>query len=267
MVVCNLHIVSLKQSISVPAFLAGLRKHDVKPIVQAQVLRWMILPTQLSAGYLLSRNIQWHLLLGLNASDSIPSSLQQHVEAAWTASCGVSARVLSDYAKHNAALLNPSPGSVKPAQLPAVSDTSNSQNLEFSPELENWIAKLAPPLRNHPVSMLNLLAFNEGKKDQYIKYGTEFSSRVGARHGGNVKIAARVVGGEDQQAQHDGWDEVAFVHYPTVKHFAAMSASPEYQEVNRKYRLGALKDTFILCVAEIDDDGQLMGGRGIKGKL
>jgi hypothetical protein len=46
-----------------------------------------------------------------------------------------------------------------------------------------------------------------------------------------------------------------------LEHFAAMLGSKDYQEVNHKYRLGALKDTFILCTMEIGDDGELVGGR------
>ena len=59
-----------------------------------------------------------------------------------------------------------------------------------------------------------------------------------------------------------------------------MLGSSDYQEVNHKYedrcscrerrrltdcnryRLGALKDTCILCTMEIDDDGELAGGKG-----
>ncbi|KAI0170225.1 hypothetical protein BJ166DRAFT_190666 [Pestalotiopsis sp. NC0098] len=262
MVVCNLHLVSLKPGTSITAFLTKLRQHDVKPIFQAQVLRWMILPTHMSAGHLLNRNLHWNLLLGLDVSTSIPSALQPSIEAVWSVSCGASARMLADYSKRNAALLNPDPGSVPKVTLPDVSSSSHAQNLEFSPELGEWISAMPPALQNHPVSMLNLLAFNEGKKDDYVAYGKEFSARVGARYGGNVKIAARVVDGGG-----GGWDEIAFVHYPTVKHFAAMSASTEYQEVNQKYRLGALKDTFILCTVEIDDHGELAGGRTSREKL
>lgn len=267
MVVCNLHIVALKSGTSPPAFLAKIRQHDIKPIFQAQILRWMILPTHISAGHLLNRNLRWDLVLGLDASAAIPSALQPEIEAIWTVSCGASARVLAEYSKRNAALLKPEPGSVPKVELPDVSRSSNAQNLEFSPELGEWISSMPPALQNHPVSMLNLLAFNEGKKDDYVRYGKEFSSRVGARYGGNVKIAARVVDGEGQRARDEGWDEIAWVHYPTVKHFAAMSASREYQEVNQQYRLGALKDTFILCTVEIDDHGELAGDRTARGKL
>ncbi|KAH8682125.1 hypothetical protein BX600DRAFT_430015 [Xylariales sp. PMI_506] len=286
MVVCNIHLIALKPGTSIPAFLSQLRESTPRhPVFQARVMRWMILPKQLSAGYLLGRNIHWDLIIGLEAAATGPQSSGGDlpaglpIAAAWTAACGVSARTLVGYAQANAALVNPPSGAAPPipaAHLPPVARSAgrDAQNLELSPELHAWIMGLPPPLQNHPVSMLNLLAFNEGKKEQYVRYGQEFSARVGARHGGKVKIAARVVSdgdgggmGQQPQAGADGWDEIAFVHYPSVKHFAAMSSSEEYQKVNREYRLGALKDTFILCVMEIDDQGELVGGKNARGKL
>lgn len=67
-----------------------------------------------------------------------------------------------------------------------------------------------------------------------------------------------VVGG---QGKADTWDEIALAHYPSLEHFSAMLGSADYQDVNHEYRLGALKDTFILCTQEIGDDGELAGGR------
>jgi hypothetical protein len=106
--------------------------------------------------------------------------------------------------------------------------------------------------------MLNLLAFNPGRKEQYLKYGAEFAARVGSRHGGNAKIVGHVVSG---QGKDEGWDEIAIAHYPSLEHFAAMLGSKDYQDVNQTYRLGALKDTCILCTMEIGDDGELIGGK------
>lgn len=265
MVLCNFYVISLKASTSIQAFLSLLRKHGVNPITQARILRWMILPTQLSAAELLSRNIHWDVLIALKPSASLPDEAKQGIEAIWTVACGVSSRVLSEYGSLTTELMNPAQGAVPPVRLPIPSSTADSQNLELSPELSSWISGLPPSLADHPVTMLNLLAFNPGKKEQYITYGSEFSSRVGKQYGGRVKIAARVVVGEDGKGE--GWDEIAYVHYPTVKHFAAMSASKEYQEVNQKYRLGALKDTFILCTMEVDERGDLLGGKGVRGKL
>jgi hypothetical protein len=224
----------------------------------------MILPTRISAGHLLSRNTHWDLLLALEGGAVIPAASQADIAAIWTASCGVSAQVLSSYASLNAALLNKPRGLVKLGDLSERSEGDSSQNLELSSEWVQWIAALPPSAREQPVSMLNLLAFNPGKKDQYKQYGTEFSNRVGSRHGGHVKLVGRVV---ESQARADGWDEIAWVHYPSITHFAAMSASKDYQDVNKQYRLGALKDTFILCCQEINDDGELAAAKLGSSKL
>ncbi|KAI0840541.1 hypothetical protein F5Y06DRAFT_242854 [Hypoxylon sp. FL0890] len=264
MVLCNLHLISLKDGVSLASFLSKLRRNGIKPVVQARAIRWMILPTRKSAGHLLGRNIRWDILLILEETDSLPLEARSDVYAIWSASCGVSSKALSGYAASNAKLLHPPPGSVAPPEQHAIQPSTTSQNLEVSPELSEWISALPTPLREHPVSMLNLLAFNPGKKEQYKQYGAAFSAKVGSRHGGQIKIVGKVAGG---QAQDAGWDEVAFVHYPSVEHFTAMAASKDYQEVNHRYRLGALKDTFILCVMEVDDEGEVINLRSTKEKL
>ncbi|OTA81602.1 hypothetical protein M434DRAFT_401343 [Hypoxylon sp. CO27-5] len=264
MVLCNLHLVSLKDGVSPASFLSKLRRNGIKPVVQAQVVRWMILPTRISAGHLLGRNIRWDLFLLLEEADALPQDAWSNIDAIWSASCGVSSKALSGYTALNENLLHPPPGSVAPPEQHAIEPSTTSQNLEVSSELSEWISALPTQLRKHPVSMLNLLAFNPGKKDEYKQYGAAFSAKVGSRHGGKVKIVGKVASG---QAHSDGWDEIAFVHYPSVEHFAAMAASRDYQEVNHQYRLGALKDTFILCVMEINDNGEVVNLRPTIGKL
>ncbi|KAI1393563.1 uncharacterized protein F4822DRAFT_16780 [Hypoxylon trugodes] len=264
MVLCHLHIISLKDGITVGSFLRKLRQNGIKPVVQARAIRWMIRPTELSASHLLSRNLRWDLFLILKEADSIPQSAQADIQGIFSASCGVSSKALSGYAAINTELLRPAPGSVAPPEPHQVSPSATSQKLEGSAELNEWIAGLPVEIRSHPVSMLNLLAFNSGKLDDYKKYGTEFAARVGSKHGGRVKIVGKVAGG---QAQDHGWEEVAFVHYPSVQHFASMAANKDYQEINHKYRLGALKDTLILCVMEIDDEGNLVNVRSTREKL
>jgi hypothetical protein len=264
MVVCHLHVVSLKSDASVTTFLTKLRQNGVKPVFQARILRWMILPRKLSAGHLLARNTHWDLVLALQDGVVIPAAAQANIAAIWTAACGISSTALSNYANLNTTLLHPPPGSVQPASLPALSPSSSSdadQNLQVSPEWLQWIAALPPSVRTHPVSMLNLLAFNPGKRDQYAQYGAAFSKRVGSRHGGHVKLVGRVLDSADGgQVGGDGWEEIAYVHYPTIEHFAAMAGSRDYQAVNEEYRLGALRDTFILCCQEVDGEGGLLAG-------
>jgi hypothetical protein len=100
--------------------------------------------------------------------------------------------------------------------------------------------------------MLNLLAFKEGMKKEYLKYGAEFAKSVGSRRGGNAKIVGTVIHPQDGTSDSgDGWDEIALAHYPSIWHFADMLASQDYQEANHKYRVGSLKDTFILCTSEL----------------
>lgn len=279
MVVCQLHLISLKPGVTVASFLGKLGRDGVKPVFQARVLRWMILPTKMSAGHLLGRNTRWDLLLGLLEGDAaMPASAQADIAASWTVSCGVSAAALSGYGRLNADLLSQPRGSAqipdRPPEATAAGATatsssssdSSSQNLQPSREWAQWIAGLPAPVRAHPVSMLNLLAFHPGKKEQYKRYGAEFARRVGSRHGGRVKLVGRVLGVDGQREARgsdggDGWEEIAYVHYPTIDHFVAMAASEDYQQVNREYRLGALKDTFILCCQEIGSDGELAAGR------
>ncbi|RWA05918.1 hypothetical protein EKO27_g9179 [Xylaria grammica] len=270
MVLCTLHIIALKDGVTPASFLASLRQAGVKPIVQARVFRWMILPTQISAGHLLARNIRWDMLLILSDSSRISDSIRAaSIAAEWTASVGTSSKLLSGYAVTNAALLNPLPSAVVPSglDLDAAKKADSSRNLELTPELANFISSLPPHLASHPVSMLNLISFNPGKQAQYVKYGQEFGARVGARYGGRVKIVGKVTGSGAEDTKREGWDEIAFVHYPSIAHFAAMAGDKDYQEVNHKYRLGALKDTFIICVLEVTDDGEVVGGTQKENKM
>ncbi|KAI3332052.1 hypothetical protein HD806DRAFT_179296 [Xylariaceae sp. AK1471] len=264
MVLCSLYLISLKDGITPASFLSSLRRAGIKPIVQARVFRWMILPTEISAGHLLARNTHWDMLFILSESSLIPDSLRaSSIAAEWTASVGTSSKLLSGYAATNAQLLNPPPGFACTAPLvdiDAAKKASSSQNLELTPEMANFISALPAHLKSHPVSMLNLLSFNPGKHAQYVKYGQEFSTRVGSRYGGRVKIVGKVTSSGTEDIQQEGWDEMAFVHYPSIVHFASMAGDKDYQDVNQKYRLGALKDTFIICVLEVTDDGQVIGG-------
>jgi len=292
MVLCTLHLISLKEGISLSAFLSSLHGADIKPIAQARVLRWMILPKQISAGHLLARNIHWDALLILDSSSSssspasaaaLKSIFANSVSAEWTASVGTSSKLLSSYASTNAQLLNPSPdapSNIKPValDLEAAKKADSSENLELTPEMAHFISALPSQLKTHPVSMLNLLSFNRGKHAQYVKYGQEFSARVGSRYGGHVKIVGKVTSSgagavegiePKEQGKEEGWDEIAFVHYPSIINFAAMAGDKDYQDVNHTYRLGALKDTFILCVLEVGVDGEPVGlkRKGVQMKL
>jgi len=144
----------------------------------------------------------------------------------------------------------------------------SSQGLELSLELKEWIEGYAKGENGMgAVSMLNLLAFKEGMKESYLKYGAEFARSIGSKRGGNAKIVGSVVSdGKGGDGGDDGWDEVALAHYPSIRHFEDMLASEDYQAVNQKYRVPALRDTCILCTCELGLDLETDEAKG-KAKL
>lgn len=107
----------------------------------------------------------------------------------------------------------------------------SSQDLELSPELLEWIKGFTSSGTREgsgAVSMLNLLAFKPGMKEEYLKYGKAFAESAGSRRGGNAKIVGSVIkdSGEDggNEGKGEGWDEIALAHYPSLWHFAEKEA-------------------------------------------
>jgi hypothetical protein len=213
---------------------------------------------------LLAQNIHWDLLLILPSADPLPSSLQDLIQHQWTVRAGVPSRLLQDFDKKNENLLKPKKKDVRPltGSLDKPRIASSAQGLELSPELKEWISDFGKTEQgNSAVSMLNLLAFKPGLKEEYLKYGAEFAKSIGSRRGGDAKIVGGVLhGGEKDDG--DGWDEMALAYYPSIWHFADMLASEDYQSVNQKYRVQSLKDTFILCTSEVGLDQ--LGREGAK---
>ncbi|GME28033.1 hypothetical protein GTA08_BOTSDO13957 [Neofusicoccum parvum] len=256
MPLCTLHLLTL--STPLPDFLASLSTTSPQPLTTARVIRWIITPTHLSTAPLLAH--AWDILLILpTASPALPAALIPHVSHRWTVTFGVPSRLLTAYAATNARLLHPprAPPPLTGALDRALAHPARSaQRLELSGELADW-------MRGHgdgatgggAVSMLNLLAFREGGKDDYVRYGRAFAEGAGGARGAVAKVVGTVVadGGGEGDGEKGGkvWDEVALAHYPSIWHFADVVASEEYQAVNRKYRLGSLKDTFILCTSEL----------------
>jgi hypothetical protein len=157
----------------------------------------------------------------------------------------VPSRLLQNFHQKNEKLLHPKASDIGPltGSLSTPLLSSSSQDLSLSPELRRW------------VEQLNLLSFVPGKKSEYLQYGAEFAKSIGSKRGGDAKIVGSVIG-EGRE-----WDEIALAHYPSISHFADMLAGEDYQEVNRKYRVGSLRDTCILCTSEVGLDE---GGAGAK---
>lgn len=286
MPLCTLHLLSLHSATPSPilTLLSALKSTNVSPLVVSRVIRWIILPSKLSTEHLLARNIHWDLLLVIPGTDALPSDLAKHVQHHWSVTAGVPSRLIQDFSTKNDKLLHPDPGTVPQAQAHTDKKTTqSSQSLELSDELNKWIQTFVNSGAKEgkgAVSMFNLLAFNPGMKDEYLKYGAAFAKSIGSRHGGNAKIVGNAthVNGEpitkasgssvgtsgEVGGGKDDWDEIALAHYPSILHFRDMLASEDYQEVNKRHRVPSLRDTCILMTSEIAIEEMLKEGKGAR---
>lgn len=299
MPLCTLHLLALTPTPTtttttngdadpLPTFLSALHEATASnpPLTIARPLRWIITPTAFSTA--LTQHT-WDLLLILpSPSPALPGApgvLDALVAARWSVSFGVPARVLDGYAARNERLLRPREGDVPELTTTEgggggrgeVLMAKSAQGLELSGELLDWVREFGGGGGGScAVSMLNLLAFREGRKGEYLKYGKAFAEDVGRKRGGVAKIVGTVVEEVDGVGVGEKgkrvWDEVALAHYPSIWHFADMLASEDYQTVNRRHRLGSLKDTFILCTTELglpggNDDGGSVGKQKKETKL
>ncbi|KAF1813140.1 hypothetical protein P152DRAFT_394995 [Eremomyces bilateralis CBS 781.70] len=275
MPVCSLHVLALHTSI--PSFLSVLASQSppIKPLLASKPLRWIVRPTSTSTSLLGSNattqdpnppSNPWDLVIVLPLDVPLPVAAIPFIAQQFSVTVGVPSSRLKQLAEGNDQLLHP-PGGVPQSsgERTRGANASSSQSLELSNPLQQWIAKEGNgDTRGGAVSMLNLLSFNKGKKTSYQQYGAAFASKVGNRHGGNAKIVGTVISingsNEKNRSDTEGgmeWDEIAIAHYPSLTHFADMISSKDYQEVNQKHRLGALRDTFILCTSELRVEEEL----------
>lgn len=276
MPLCTLHLLALHRTSPdpLPPFLLALRASPLSPLVVSRVIRWIILPSTLSTAHLLAHNISWDILLVVPGTYPLPPALTPLVSHAWSVTAGIPSRLVAPFPATNAALLHPEPSTVPPlATRHSTPTTPSAQALELSAELDVWIdsflARDGKEARG-AVSMFNLLAFNPGMKDEYLKYGAAFAAEVGAKHGGNAKLVGGVThvngvargdvddklnGGVNVDGKREDtaaeWDEIALAHYPSIAHFRDMLASPDYQAVNHRHRVPSLRDTCILMTSEV----------------
>jgi hypothetical protein len=257
MPLATVHLVALTQKGTIADYVKALRTSNVRPYVISRTVRWIIKPEKLSVSKLL--DTKWDLLIITPASEQLPAKLlsKDQVSAHWSLSAGVPSSLTNDFQERNKKMLYPAKGDVVPrtGETDKPRLAGSSQGLELNNELLQWSQGFQ--LGGGAMSMLNLLAFHPGKEahDSYLRYGKAFGESIGSKRGGNAKIVGKVVkdhgtADEDQS----GWDEIALAHYPSIHHFTDMIASEDYQAVNHKDRLPALRDTCILCTSELDPD-------------
>ncbi len=104
-----------------------------------------------------------------------------------------------------------------------------------------------------PVVMLNLLAFDpDGGRERYAEYMRRARPLV-AEVGGTLRfmgLGTQLLLG----TEHDRWDEVLLVEYPTRGALMAMSKSEAYQEI-LPIRNGSLTRSVLLALDAVSVDG------------
>lgn len=206
MPISTLQLISLNTDTA--TFLWALRTSNLKPLTVARVNRWIITPPILSKESLLSNSSSWGILLILPGSHpSLPANLQSMIRTSWTLRAGVPSKIVDSFDETNSRLLHPSPEQV-PMLTRSLSRpwmAESGQALELTAALNDWIHGAHSP--KGAISMLNLLAFNEGMKEQYLKYGKAFAESVGSRRGGVAKIVGKVISGSCSDGCNE-WEEV-----------------------------------------------------------
>ncbi|KAH0287007.1 hypothetical protein M436DRAFT_38510 [Aureobasidium namibiae CBS 147.97] len=241
----NFHLLRLNDDIQPQTFLTHLQKADpsIKVIVASKPRHFVVKATTQDADIL---NKPWDLMLLLQGSkDSLPQSVLQHISSKYSLPVGIPGKLLSAYPEKNARLIKEAPSAGLTGSLDNPKMPDSSQNLELSPDMLEFMEQL---LKEHdgPVTMLNLLKFKPDGKQSYYQYGQNFIEVAGKR-GGDAKIVGNVIAADGEKG---GWNEVAIVHYASIRHFADMLAGDDYQAINEKYRLPALEDTILICTTE-----------------
>jgi hypothetical protein len=138
------------------------------------------------------------------------------IKVAWRIAAGVPSKLLSSFESINSRLLHPLPNSVPPLtnSLSDPQKSGSTQLLELTDELHSWIRSDESP--KGAISMLNLLAFIPGKKEQYLKYGKAFSESVGSRRGGDAKLVGKIVPGTCSDGCNE-WEEVRRIYWASIE--------------------------------------------------
>lgn len=104
-----------------------------------------------------------------------------------------------------------------------------------------------------PIVMINLLRFRERTPTgevgvdvyaRYAQHAAPFVAGVGGKLIWQGQPTHLIVGGE-----HDHWDKVLMVEYPSRAAFVQMVADPAFQEVG-KDRLDALAETVLIATEQ-----------------
>jgi len=181
----------------------------------------------------------------------LPTSITSKAARIYSVDADVPEPFASDFASINARLTNPPPGSVPaPAGTPIQLSPADEKEVELpiTPARKAFFESLAAsPDGSKPISVLNFISLNQGKMEAFMGYGAVFASDLGPKYGTEAKLMGMAANGGGP----DGWELLAVVHYPSIRHFAEMVGSERYKEIDRQFKVGLIRDTGLLALTEI----------------
>ena len=223
MPLATLHLLRLVTSTIIPAFIQRIQRTPSITLLLASQPQYTVIKSTNLDTDILGTDFDI-LLLVKTPNATLPIDFRPLIVLEYKVTVGIPSRILESYAEHNAKLYSDAPnvkltGALEEAQKRVKKDT---QNLELSPDMLRFMDDLSREYGNKPVTMLNLLCFNEGGKPSYAKYGQAFVE-VAGRRGGDAKLVGNVVSppegtsdsrGEPNRASQEWWNEFSLVHYP-----------------------------------------------------
>jgi len=176
MPVLSLHLLRLGPFITVPDFVAQLQENKTVDVIIASRPRYkLIKPTALDVDAL--KQHYDVLLLVKRATPFWPSEIQGSIVRDYRLDVGIPTQLFDSYPDRNAKLIDEAADVKLTGALDKLLERRKAggggegQKLELDEGLLTFMEKLSKTYGDKPVTMLNLLRFNEGKKEDYLKYG------------------------------------------------------------------------------------------------
>jgi hypothetical protein len=281
------HLVSLKNQEESPAFLRALRSlpETHKAVWVGDCQHWIHEP-HLSRDVLLGSATQlhsWDYLVACKtlatSSLELPEALAASVSGSWTITTTIDDAQLDSLQSRLAAMktrnIEPlphgwSPGdhsgldnSEAPTDVAMSLDTSSrvlkADGAADAIKLKSFVGKFG---KSHPgpIVMFNLLSFFPNKQHEYMNYIAAFKD---ISYGGEAVLFGfdpptwSSQKEEEEGGTEGGWEGTAIVRYPSIWHFAKMLDDPRYANLDRKFKVGVVRDNPLICCIPVEESGWL----------
>ncbi|ERF75993.1 hypothetical protein EPUS_08247 [Endocarpon pusillum Z07020] len=249
---CTFYLLSLHGSAS--DFKASISTISNTPLFVGQVHRWVAPPMRHSIDPLTTQG-SWDVFLFFAGSVKLPEAIEAFRKAEWRLEADAPPPMLAVFKntdqQHSRAGPEDVPALTGRWDHPYQPDPDAHQEFDYSPELQNWVRTFGKQEGKSAVWMFNLLAYQDGKRETFMKYVEAFAASVGKAVGSESQIFGQVIRCSSTSDGEEPWEDAALVHYPSVYHFGDLVGSEEYQKLDAKYKVGTIKDTCILCLTEL----------------